>query len=238
MMLVKSPEDNPMMMSHRLRAVGVIIVLAGGISTRLRAADAPATGTHGEIARQPMLDVPLRLASEEDLNAVTQLLYDCIAEMRRTGIEQWDEVYPNREVLLADIRDSAMYVAEDERRLVATLVLNEFQNEEWAGARWTVTGVPVLVVHRVMVDPRDQGNGIARALMQYAEQWARTHGYGAIRLDAFSANPRALRLYHRLGYRDAGLVMLRKGLFHCFEKRVNPENRSILDHPSSTEERP
>ena len=58
---------------------------------------------------------------------------------------------------------------------------------------------------------------------------ARGSGYGAIRLDASWANPVALRLYHGLGYRDAGGATFRKGPFRCFEKRLqfdpaaNPE---------------
>ena len=76
------------------------------------------------------------------------------------------------------------------------------------------------MVHRLMVDPRYQGRGIAGELMRFAEDRAGELGYDAIRLDAFSANPRALWLYQRLGYHDAGCVTFRKGLFRCFEKRL------------------
>ena len=105
--------------------------------------------------------------------------------------------------------------------LVGALVLNEFQNAEWSNAEWTIMRARILVVHRLMVGPKHQGRGIARNLMQFAETWARANGYGTIRLDAFSANPRALRLYRGLGYRDAGGASFRKGLFRCFEKAID-----------------
>ena len=57
--------------------------------------------------------------------------------------------------------------------------------------------------------------------MNFAEDRARELGYCAIRLDAFTKNPRALRLYQTLGYHDAGGVTLRKGPFRCFEKRLD-----------------
>jgi hypothetical protein len=103
--------------------------------------------------------------------------------------------------------------------LVAALVLNELQSPEWAQAQWA-TGAPILVVHRVMVSPRHQGKGIARDLMHFAENWGAARGYGAIRLDAFCANPRALRLYQGLGHDDVGGASFRKEPFRCFEKRL------------------
>ena len=166
----------------------------------------------------------MRLATEYDLNAVVLLLKDCIADMRRAGIDQWDDVYPSHQTLISDIRAGAMHLGlQDRETLVGALVLNEFQNAEWDQAHWTITGVPILVVHRLMVHPTHQGKGIARDLMRFSETWARANGYGAIRLDAFSANPRALRLYHRLGYRDAGGASFRKGPFRCFEKEINSD---------------
>ena len=152
------------------------------------------------------------------------LLRDCVADMRQDGIDQWDEVYPSQQTLLTDIRAGAMHLGfENRETLVGALVLNEFQDAEWSKAQWTITGVPILVVHRLMVNPEHQGKGIARDLMGFAETWARGNGYGAIRLDAFSANPRALRLYRGLGYRDAGSASFRKGPFRCFEKRLGSD---------------
>src|SRR5216683_1705261 len=77
------------------------------------------------------------------------------------------------------------------------------------------------VAHRLMVNPKQQGKRIGRDLMRFAENWARAKGYSAIRLDAFSANPRALRLYGGLGYRDSGGASFRKGPFRCFEKELD-----------------
>jgi GNAT superfamily N-acetyltransferase len=123
-----------------------------------------------------------------------------------------DEVYPSQETLLADIQARTMHLGFiNHEALVGVLVLNEFQNAEWSIANWTVTGVPIVVTHRLMVSPKHQGRGIARDLRQFAEVWARGNGYRAIRLDAIAANPRALRLYRRLGYRDTGGAQFRKG---------------------------
>jgi ribosomal protein S18 acetylase RimI-like enzyme len=70
------------------------------------------------------------------------------------------------------------------------------------------------------VDPARQGRGLAGALMTFAEREAAMRGCAVVRLDAFTRNPAATLLYERRGYRRAGTVRFRKGLFSCFEKRV------------------
>ena len=61
---------------------------------------------------------------------------------------------------------------------------------------------------------------MAADLVGFAEERARELGFRTLRLDAFTENPAAVRLYDRLGYRRAGFVRLRKGLFHVFEKAL------------------
>jgi GNAT superfamily N-acetyltransferase len=165
-----------------------------------------------------------RLAVERDLNPLCNLLQDCIENMRAHGIDQWDDVYPSRGTLATDIQSGTAYVAAlFNADLAGFLVLNDYQDPEYADVAWSINGVPIAVVHRLMVHPAHQQQGLARFLMRFAEERAMILGYGAIRLDAFSANPRALRLYQGLGYRDAGGVTFRKGAFRCFEKTLLPQ---------------
>jgi len=165
-------------------------------------------------------DLPLRIAADGDVGLAMHLVRACIAHMRQNGIEQWDDVYPDETTLRADARSGTMYVVEDSSGIYGMFVLNAFQDREYADVPWTISDVPIAVVHRLMVHPDHQRRGIARQLMKVAEACAVERGYGAIRLDAFTQNPGALRLYADLGYRDAGGIRLRKGLFRCFEKRL------------------
>jgi GNAT superfamily N-acetyltransferase len=165
--------------------------------------------------------ISIRPGGEDDIPRLGELLQSCIDDMRRQGIEQWDHVYPNEEVLRADAIEKTLYVGTTPAHgIVGLFVLNEYQNPEYAEVEWTIRGTRIGVVHRVMVDPPHQRGGIARELMRAAEATAQRLGYDALRLDAFTLNPRALRLYQGLGYHDAGSVMLRKGVFRCFEKAL------------------
>jgi GNAT superfamily N-acetyltransferase len=164
-------------------------------------------------------DWAIRLARDQDIDLLCDLLSDCIDDMRSRGIDQWDEIYPSRSTLVDDIQSGTAYLATSNTgQLAGSLVLNDYQNPEYCEIAWHVNNVPTVVVHRLMVHPATQRRGLARFLMRFAEQRALTLGYEAIRLDAFSANPRALRLYEGLGYPQRGHRGLAKGTVPLFRE--------------------
>ena len=168
-----------------------------------------------------MGDLSIARASEHDVDRVMTLIAACIADMRKAGIEQWDDVYPDRPTLLQDARDGTLYLASVAAEpLVGVLVVNSVQSPEYSDVSWTIPGARIAVVHRLMIDPRYQRRGLARELMRFAEERAAALGCDCVRLDAYSKNPGALQLYDRLGYHDAGSVTFRKGVFRCFEKKL------------------
>ncbi len=163
----------------------------------------------------------MRLATLRDVPGVAGLARACIAEMRRRGIEQWDDLYPTELTFLADARAGALYILPGADAIPdGAFTIDDRPSPEYAAVPWTIHADRLAIVHRLMVHPRRQGEGLSRALMEEAERRAAALGFGAVRLDAFSRNPAALRLYRGLGYHDAGCVMLRKGEFHCFEKAL------------------
>jgi len=154
-----------------------------------------------------------------ELDEVVSLVALAVATMNSRGINQWDEVYPTREIFTQDIAGGALWGYYD-GTLKGIAVLNEQQDVKYRAVSWKHNPAKVLVVHRLCVNPQNQGKGIAHELMGFAECYAMIQGYGSLRLDAFSENPAALSLYNRLGYSKAGEVRFRKGLFYCFEKQL------------------
>ncbi|ABA21026.1 GCN5-related N-acetyltransferase [Trichormus variabilis ATCC 29413] len=60
------------------------------------------------------------------------------------------------------------------------------------------------------VVPEHRRRGIATALMQYAENWAKQRGDRQIALQVFQSNPPAINLYNHLGYQTQSLWMVKK----------------------------
>ena len=55
-------------------------------------------------------------------------------------------------------------------------------------------------VEVLAVETGAERQGVARALMEAVEQWARRRGYTWVTLNVFDRNTRAKGLYDRLGY--------------------------------------
>ena len=164
----------------------------------------------------------LQNGSDSDLATLLALKDACIARMRAEGIEQWDEVYPDEAVLARDLAAGTLHVLREGNGILGCVTLDTTHDPLWQGMAWSAAGEPAAAVHRLMVHPALQGRGLAKQLMAHAESRARAQGFRAIHLDCFTANPAALALYERLGYRRTGTATMRKGPFVCFEKLFAP----------------
>lgn len=163
------------------------------------------------------------------VDPVWGLMDRCKRALEAQDIFQWDDVYPTRQVVEADVRRGALYVLEDDDgQCLASVVLDDAQADEYASLAWAGEE-PALVVHRLCVDPKVQGQGHAHRLMEFAELHAARSGYASVRLDAYTGNPRSVGLYRRRGYREVGQIHFpRRGLpFWCFELIVGRARRSM-----------
>ncbi len=161
----------------------------------------------------------LRAARADDLEAVAAIYRRATQDMDAHGIFQWDGIYPSKAVLLSDIDSAEMLLVCSSEHVVGAVVLNERQDEEYALGTW-LHGEPAAVVHRLCIDPACQHLGYGRQAMLLSEAALKARGFRTVRLDAFSQNPHALKLYESLGYRKAGEVTFRKGLFYLYEKSL------------------
>ena len=78
------------------------------------------------------------------------------------------------------------------------------------------------VIHRLCVNPKFQKQGIAKKTLIYIEEKLQKECVKSIRLDVFTENPYALRLYEKAGYHKTGTADWRKGKFLLMEKLLTP----------------
>ncbi|WFD08705.1 GNAT family N-acetyltransferase [Tepidibacter hydrothermalis] len=160
----------------------------------------------------------IRKARIEDLKIIMNIISNAINDMESKGIYQWDNTYPNKEVFSIDILKNNLYVYVDKNIIHGFIALNEHQEDEYESLKWKYISGKHLIVHRLCVDPKYQGKGIAKNLIQFTEKYAKENNYESIRLDAFSQNEQACKLYANFGYNKVGMITFRKGGFYCFEK--------------------
>lgn len=166
----------------------------------------------------------IRQGRMDDLERIMALIAECVRVMQEGGSDQWNESYPNRDVIAEDIEQGTLYVFEDDGTPAGIIVLDENEAEEYLSIDWVQKEGRHLVMHRLAVHPEIQGKGIARRLLAFAEDQAAREGYSSIRMDTYAKNDRALSLYLRLGYEVRGEVRFpgRIANFPVMEKLLKP----------------
>lgn len=164
------------------------------------------------------MQIEYRIACMEDLQEVYNLVKSAIDTMIQQNIFQWDEIYPDEEVLREDILKKQLYVGIVDKQIAVIYVLNQECDEAYQNGTWRFTNEPFYVIHRLCVNPAFQNQGVGRTTMLHIEEELLSKGIKAIRLDAFTQNPFSLKLYDRLGYSRVGYADWRKGKFHLMEK--------------------
>lgn len=166
------------------------------------------------------MNIKIRTGRSEDLMVIMDMVSRCTKVMQDGGSDQWNDQYPNMDVIGEDLKRGALFVAEGEGRILGMVVLDQNQEEHFETVDWKQVEGPHLIMHRLAVDPLAQGQGIARKLVTFAEEFALREGFRSIRLDTYSKNVAALKLYHGLGYDLRGEVNYpgRVASFPVFEK--------------------
>ena len=160
-----------------------------------------------------------RIGTIQDLDDICELVGNAVAEMEKHEIYQWDELYPARIDFEEDIRNNNLYVVCEGDELAAFYVISNESDEQYNNAEW-LFGDSYYVLHRFCVDPKMQNKGVGKTVLSHIEEQIKDMGYKSVRLDTFTKNPFAQRLYRHNGYESRGYADWRKGRFDLMEKAL------------------
>ena len=152
--------------------------------------------------------VTCRAATEADLPALLEILQGAKALLRRRGIDQWQDGYPNEEILRMDLARDELYIVCHGEELAGCFGLTTREEPGYAAitdGKWTAD-VPYAVLHRGAVAEKYRGTGLAEKMLALAEARAKTLGARALRTDTHKKNKAMLRLLREHGYRYRGNI--------------------------------
>ncbi len=158
-------------------------------------------------------------ATESDAGEIWQILQQAIARRKADGSTQWQDGYPNPDVVKADIENLYGYVLTDGDNIAgycAIMVNNEPAYEHINGA-W-LTDADFVVYHRVAVSEAYLGKGVAKEMLLYIEEFAKSKNINSVKVDTNFDNAGMLALLHNFGYVHCGEVVMRGGIRMGFEK--------------------
>jgi ribosomal protein S18 acetylase RimI-like enzyme len=164
----------------------------------------------------------IRKANKEDLENIMKMYKSCVTGMLENGIEQWDDTYPNTEIISEDLNVGTYYVSEMDGTIIGGINIDKNQDDTYLALDWEDKSDSFLVVHRLGVKEEFWNKKIGKDLMLFTEKLVIEKGLKSIRLDTYSGNPKAMEFYRRLGYTELGTIDLKpdKDKYYCFEKII------------------
>ncbi|WP_178988549.1 GNAT family N-acetyltransferase [Winogradskyella schleiferi] len=157
-----------------------------------------------------------------DLEAVFQMYLNAKDELENNGIYQWTANYPTHAIIENDLKNGTLFTLKNSNELIGAISISEEQEKEYQSVNWKFNASKVLVIHRLVVNPKHQNKGHARTLMDFAENLAKENNYTSIRLDAYSRNTSVLKFYKKRNYIIRGEVNFpeREHVFYCMENEL------------------
>lgn len=141
------------------------------------------------------------------------------AEARQTiaslGINQWQNGYPNEQIVEEDIAKSRSYSVIDDTICGTFVVIldGEPTYDKIYDGNW-LTGndrADYMAIHRVAVSVRSRGKGVSTEIINFATNLARDNGRSSLRIDTHEGNIVMRKMLEKHGFIYCGIIYLEDG---------------------------
>lgn len=165
------------------------------------------------------MNYKFRKASLDDLTLIWKILQQGIVRRKKDGSIQWQDGYPNPEVIKKDIEKSAGYVLTDRNSIIGYCAILINDEPEYANieGNW-LTNEDFVVFHRVAISEKYLGKGLSKKILESIEVVALDNGIYSIKADTNFDNIAMLKAFERMGYFYCGEVYFRGQARKAFEK--------------------
>ena len=155
----------------------------------------------------------------EDANRIWEIIQQAIERRRKDGSNQWQDGYPNPEVIKKDIEKEIGYVLKDDETIIGYTAILINDEPAYAGiqGKW-ITDSDFVVFHRVAIADSHLGKGLAQKMFEYIEEFARKNKIYSVKADTNFDNAAMLRIFEKSGYTYCGEVFFRGSARKAFEK--------------------
>jgi RimJ/RimL family protein N-acetyltransferase len=133
----------------------------------------------------------------------------------RLGIDQWQNGYPNAEVLREDIANGFSYAVREEEKddIIATFCLKEDEEPTYKqiyGGSW-INSEESFALHRIAICNAKKGSGVANAIVEFILGKCRDNNVPSLKVDTHEGNLPMRRMLERNGFEYCGIIYLLDG---------------------------
>ena len=154
-----------------------------------------------------------RMADYKDIDDIMNIIFKAQENFRNKKIDQWQNNYPNHEIIREDIKNKNSYVLLKDGIIIGTVYLSFNEEPTYKKiykGQWLSNG-QYAVIHRMAVDSEYKGLGLASLMMKYMEDICLSKNIHSIKVDTHSENLSMQRSLEKNGYKYCGIIYLEDG---------------------------
>lgn len=154
-----------------------------------------------------------RLAEIRDIESIMQIISDAKETLKEINVDQWQEGYPNKEVINSDIINNISYVLEENNNILAyvAIIFNKEESYKKIYLGEWLSNNTFIVAHRVAVSKNLRGKRIASILFKNIESLAKINNIKSFKIDTHESNIPMNNFLIKNGFCYCGIIYLDSG---------------------------
>lgn len=160
-----------------------------------------------------------RKATPTDAPQIWTILQNAILRRKADGSNQWQDGYPNPEIIQQDIEKGIGYVLTDRETIVgysAVLINHEPEYDNLQG-EWLTHG-DFVVFHRVAIAEGYTGQNLSKKMIDFIEEFALKNNIHSLKADTNHDNFAMMKIFEKAGFVFCGIVHFRGSPRRAYEK--------------------
>lgn len=156
----------------------------------------------------------IRKAITDDKASVCEIYKQAKESMRKNGIDQWQDGYPNGDSFSSDCENGISIVAVDEGHIIATAAAyigHEPTYDKIFDGKWLTDNGTYGIIHRIAVSTDAKKKGVATSIVEYTEILCRENSISSMRCDTHRDNKLMQGMLKKNGYKYCGIIYLDNG---------------------------
>ena len=159
----------------------------------------------------------LRKSTLKDIDRIMDIIKQSQNYFKENNIDQWQNNYPNEEIIKEDISNGESYVLLNNNKIVGTTVISfnrERTYDKIYEGKW-LTNDKYANIHRIALDNEYKGQGLSGEILKYVEDCCKERGIHSIKGDTHEDNLSMQKFFEKNGFKYCGVIYLEDG-----DKRV------------------
>jgi GNAT superfamily N-acetyltransferase len=158
-------------------------------------------------------------AAVEDSSEIWDILQHAIIRRKNDGSHQWQDGYPNPEVIKKDIENGVGYILTEGENTIGycAILINDEPEYQKIEGNW-LTNADFVVFHRVAIAEKYLGKNLSKKIIEFIEDFARKNNIASVKVDTNHDNFAMMKIFEKSGLTFCGIVHFRGSPRRAYEK--------------------